>query len=52
MLPDGFDDIYLCELLDLTYTELVAQPFWWVERKRLWEQQKARARAAQNPPNS
>jgi hypothetical protein len=41
--PQGFDDIYLCDLLQLSYTELAKQPAEWVDRMRLWHEQKAKA---------
>jgi hypothetical protein len=27
-VPQGFEDVYLCDLLHLSYTELAAQPDW------------------------
>lgn len=41
-LPEGYDDIYLCDALDLTLTELYAQPSWWVEKMLMWMKMRAR----------
>lgn len=37
--------MYLCQLLHLPYTVLIAQPDWWVERMVLWHDQKTKAEA-------
>lgn len=35
-LPDGYDEIYLCNLLHIPYTVLIQQPAEWVERMMIW----------------
>src|SRR3712207_926091 len=50
-LPEGFDEIYLCELLDIPlYTDLVKQPAWFLERKKLWVEAKAKVQESKNQP--
>jgi hypothetical protein len=41
-LPSDFEDIYICDLLNITYTELEKQPADWVEKIILYKNQKAK----------
>lgn len=50
-IPDGFDDIYLCDMFQIPYTTLVQQPDWWIERMQLWILQRQKAQDAKKPPD-
>lgn len=39
-LPKGFEEVYICHLLNITYDELLKQPFDWVEKYLLFLQVK------------
>jgi len=58
-LPDEFEEVYLCHLLGLSYTELKNQPDWWVknyvrflEQKGKQESDKLKAQQALNKMRS
>lgn len=42
-MPQDYQEIYLCDLLQITYTELSKQPADWVEKMILWHTQKTKA---------
>jgi len=35
-VPEEFLSIALCEQLDCLYTDLMAQPQWWIDRRLVW----------------
>lgn len=44
-MPDNYGDVYLCDLFNMSYTELAKQPVWWVKKMKTWQEAK---RAAEN----
>ena len=45
-LPIEFSDAYICDLFEITYTELQKQPQKWVEQMMLIKSEKANAQKA------
>lgn len=37
-----FEDVYICDVLGITYTELEKQPAIWVEKMIIWKNQKTK----------
>jgi len=35
-VPEDFLSVALCEQLNCLYTELMAQPQWWIDRRIVW----------------
>ena len=35
-LPDGYEEVYICNALGITLTQLYEQPSWWVEKMLTW----------------
>ncbi len=41
-LPDDYDDVYICNALNITYTELYSQPYDWIEKMMKWQKMKTK----------
>lgn len=36
VIPEEFAEVALCEQLGCLYTDLMAQPQWWIDRRIVW----------------
>jgi len=42
-IPTEFKEVWLCDTLGISYTTLVEQPDWFIDRMLLWLEQKQKA---------